>query len=898
MIIFHICSCLAVVGRQASADLTHTPFHFTAMRRFKKIAKYLLFSFLGLVLLLFLIIQFFGGSIVRSVIAGLNENLQTEITVGDARLSMLRSFPNLSVDLTEVNMAGSDGGPLLECEQLSCRIGLSSLFGRTHVKQILIADGSLRIVVDQDGNPNYLLTGYTPVGVEPEPAAEATEFAIDDARLQNVEFIYENEQLRSAAMLQIDWAEFSGDFGQVVYQMESEATAQIHFIENQGQRFLEGKYVTFAAQTQVDNDQQFYQFERVRLGLGLLAMELNGGIRITEDGMDLDLNFGSDEGRLTDLLSLLPENYLGPLAQLESRGSWLLNGSVLGPWTSRISPRVLATVDFSRGRLRSPHLDASARDIAFQANFSNGDLQRLSTSVLEINNFSGSLDGEDFELYAKMENLNAPRLQVRLDGHIAMGALPGILPLDNLQEGRGFLHVNGLELSGRYEDMLRPRRMGQVRVKGNLELDNAAFELNDRQVRFPSGTLVLDNNRMQLQELVLEAPGTVVDFNGEATNLIPVLFADSLNSQDAALEFDALLRGRSLDIDELLNLYGVSDEEVAAAEGTAMADSLRRRSVVENGRITDLLEGRFELQIDEWNYGQIEGEGFTGELRFAQGHMDLNGQTEAMDGQFQLDGRLDFRPLPRIEARVTASQVDVTEFFRQGENFGQEILTAENLEGNLNSRMTIKASFDEAGYLDYDRLHIQAGIGIYDGELHDFGMLNNFAAFLKARDLERVRFSQLENFLEIKNNTVYIPVMFIQSSAMNMTISGEHSFTNRIDYNIKVNAGQVMANKIAGHDEDLSLLRARRNGFFNMYFKIHGTVENFNYERAKREVKQDFRRSEAYRLDIRQDLERSFNTIIRLVEEPADWLDAGEGLDIVPGSDGELDFGISGGGRE
>ena len=553
--------------------------------------------------------------------------------------------------------------------------------------------------------------------------------------------------------------------------------------------------------------------------------------------------------------------------------------------------------DFSGGRLRSPHFDASARDIAFQANFSNGDLQRLSTSVMEINNFSGSLDGEEFELYAKMENLNNPHLLLRLEGHIAMGALPGLLPIDNLQEGRGFLHVNGLELSGRYEDMLRPRRMGQVRVKGNLELDNAAFELNDRQVRFPSGSLVLDNNRMQLQELVLEAPGTVIDFTGEATNLIPVLFADSLNSQDAALEFDALLRGSSLDIDELFNLYGVSDEEVAAAEDTdaELADSLRRRSVEENSRITDLLEGRFELQIDDWRYGELEGEGFTGELSFEEGHMNLRGQTEAMDGQFQLDGRLDFRPLPRIEARVTASGVNVNEFFRQGENFGQEILTADNLRGSLNSRMSIKANFDEAGYLDYDRLHIQAGVGIYDGELRDFEMLNNFAAFLKERDLERVRFSQLENFLEIKDNTVYIPVMFIQSSAMNMTISGEHSFTNRIDYNIKVNAGQVLANKIAGHDEDLSLLRARRNGFFNMYFKVHGTVEDFTYERAKREVKRDFRNSEAQRLDIRQDLERTFGTIIQLVEEPADWLDEGEVRDIVPGSDGELDFDISGG---
>lgn len=403
---------------------------------------------------------------------------------------------------------------------------------------------------------------------------------------------------------------------------------------------------------------------------------------------------------------------------------------------------------------------------------------------------------------------------------------------------------------------------------------------------------------MSLQNLAFEAPGTVIDFNGEATNLIPVLFADSLNSQDAALEFQASLRGSSLDIDELLNLYGASEEEVAAAEATGMADSLRRRNVADNGRITDLLRGRFELEVDEWNYDELEGEGFIGQLQFGESNMQLVGRTEAMDGNIQIDGQLDFRPTPRVEARITASQVDVEQFFAQNQNFGQEVLTGDNIEGRLNSRMTISAGFDEAGYLDYDRLHILAGVGIYDGELHDFGMLNNFAAFLKARDLERVRFSQLENFLEIKDNTIYIPVMFIQSSAMNMTISGEHSFTNRIDYNIKVNAGQVMANKIAAHDDDLDLLRARRNGFFNMYFKVHGTMEDFSYERAKREVKLDFRRSETQRQSIRQALERRFGTIIQLVEEPTDWLDANEGFQVEPGTDGDLDFEISGGGPD
>ncbi|MEL6392499.1 MAG: AsmA-like C-terminal region-containing protein, partial [Bacteroidota bacterium] len=858
--------------------------------------KYLFIGLTSLFLLLLLVVQFFGGSITQSVIKSINSSLVSDIEVGRAELSLLSSFPNLSVNLEDVEVGGSDGSLLLESDKVSCRIGLSSLFGKTHIKRIYIEGGGLHIIIDEDGNPNYLIAGATPVGEEPSQES-GTELSIDDARLRNIELIYENKQLDNTSVLNLDWADFSGDFDKSIYQLTSEALAEVKFIESKGSRYLMGTYLKLDAQTLVDTEEDFYQFERFNLGLDLLNLELTGGIRLTDDGMDLDIKFGTEEGRLTDLIRLIPDDYLGPLAQLESRGNWSLTGSVLGPYTERLSPAINANVSFGDGRLSSPMIDARARDIAFEASLTNGDLQRMSSTVLSISDFSGEFDGEPFALQARVENLDDPRLDLVVNGKIALGALPGLLPLDNIAGGRGFLQVQDLQLSGRYEDMLRPRQMGRVNASGRLRLDRAGFEINERPIRLPSGSLTIDDNQMTMRELVVEAPGTVLEFTGEATNLIPVLFADSLNSQDAALEFRAMMVARNLDLDELFQLYGATDEEVEAAEATGQGDSLRRRNVAEQARLTDLLRGRFEVQVDEWNYDKLEGENFTGQLEFDERGMLLRGQTEAMDGNFQLDGRMYFQPNQRISARVTANQVDVTDFFEQSNNFGQEVLTSDNLRGNLDSKMAIEVYFDEAGYIDYDRLHILAGIGIYDGELRNFEMLENFAAFLKTRDLERVRFSQLENYLEIKNGSVSIPTMFIQSSAMNMTISGDHTFENYIDYNIKVNASQVLANKIGRHDSDLSLLRARRNGFFNMYFKIFGPLDTFTYERAKREVKSDFRRSEAHRQAIRESLERRFGTVIQMVEEPTDWLDADESI-FEPGTDGEMEFELQGGGGD
>jgi hypothetical protein len=267
-----------------------------------------------------------------------------------------------------------------------------------------------------------------------------------------------------------------------------------------------------------------------------------------------------------------------------------------------------------------------------------------------------------------------------------------------------------------------------------------------------------------------------------------------------------------------------------------------------------------------------------------------------MDGQFRLEGEMYFVESPRLEARIIGEQVDVKEFFRQGENFGQEVLVADNLKGKMDSRIFVRAYFDQSGGLDYNRLLVLAGLGIKEGELKDFEMLESFSAVLKEKDLSHVRFSNLENYLEISDNTVYIPTMFIQSSAMNMTVSGSHTFSHVMDYNIKVNVGQVLANKIARHDDNLEVLPARRRGFFNLYYSITGNLENYQYTTDKRKVKSAFDRNNRKRDRIRNELERQFKEVIQLVEEPQDWRDIPD-FETEPGSSRPLGFELEGGGK-
>jgi hypothetical protein len=183
--------------------------------------------------------------------------------------------------------------------------------------------------------------------------------------------------------------------------------------------------------------------------------------------------------------------------------------------------------------------------------------------------------------------------------------------------------------------------------------------------------------------------------------------------------------------------------------------------------------------------------------------------------------------------------------------------------------------FEPDGGFNSNNLKVYAGIGIKDGELKGIDMLEDFSKIIHINDLKHIRFVNMENWLEISNGQVYIPAMFLQSNAINLRLSGVQGFDERIDYSLKVNAGQVIAEKVKRHDGELTPIAAKEHGFFNLYFNIYGDLDDMDYKTSKRIVNEQFIASESRKLDVRYALEKAFGPI-ELIAEPKQWADLGD----------------------
>lgn len=817
--------------------------------------------------------QQIGGRIVQEI----NQQLLTELSVEEIDLSFFTDFPKASALLKKVQVKDTQGALLLEAETVSFKLGLLSLIrSKINLDAATISHGAITVRINEKGEPNYhILKGPADSEISTsDEEATNIKVSLHETRLLDMELIYADELTDQYYNIILDQADFSGAFAQHQFNLKSNAEITSRFVDIGSVRHLPGTKLSYQADIQMNLKESIYQFEHLEVQLGDNIFKVDGAIEQRNKAPFFDLFVTSEEGNIQGVIQLLPQEYLSVLGDFTSRGDFNFEALIKGALSKDLNPELSAKLSLKKGRISSPRLSNDMKDVSFRADYSNGKYRDNETSRLVIQDFSGYFNRELIELELRLENFDAPEIDFQLDGALPLNTVYGLLNNPGITAGSGEIEIKELQLIGAYSDMIRPARIANVRSSGQLEFDDASLTLNREKLLIDRGLLELKDNQLILTGFKLEGAGSELLLNGQAFNLIPVLFADSLNSQNAELEFEAELSGDRLDIERLLTATDLqlNQEDTIRLTQTAL-DSVRAAQVAKRQQLTRFLNGTFRTNIKAYKYGKIKGSDFTGILSFDNNTMNIRGGTNAMQGQIQLDGQMVFEESPRLEARLSTEAIDIKTFFAQTNNFGQQVVTQQHLSGTLNSNILIYAFWSEQGQLLHDQLNVLAEVDIREGELKDFKMLEAFSTYVKVKDLRNIKFRDLKNYLEIRRQNLYIPAMFIQSNALNLTISGQHNFNHEFDYNLKVNAGQVLTERFKKYDPSLEPVKARRNGFFNLHYNIQGNLEEYTFQSAKRQVTAEFDRSQIRKKDIQLSLNKAFKDA-RLLEEPVEWQDA------------------------
>ena len=824
----------------------------TLLQKAMRPLRIILIVLITFILLCVAIAAIFERQIGEKLISVLNESIATEIKVESFDLSLLRNFPKVSAQLEEVDLIDLNSTSLLRARTVSFNLGLFSLFGgSTKIPEVQVSDGTVFIQLDKKGEGNFNIFKN-----EGDSAVKDFSIDIEKAIFENVAVIYTDLRGPHEVKIKINDGNISGRLTGKAFDLNVISDLSSEYIDLDDHKYLVNTPASMNAQMHIDLKERKYTFTKAQLNIDNNPLQLGGSVQSTNESTIFDLQVLAKDGDIATLISFLPEQYTKTIADFKSSGDFTMVGKIKGPLSDTKNPAIDLLFGLSEGQIKSRKFNQTIKGVSFKGKFTNGLKNNNKTSHLQIKDFKGSFRGEPLKFNLAVRNLDRPSLNLTLDGKIATVDVVKMIDNPSITGGEGTIRVKSLGINGLIKDLMDPAKMTSTKAKGRAELEGISFKYKKEDIDISNGRFLLTGNKMSLSTIKIEAIDSDISLSGNCYNLIPVLMADSIHQDDIQLRFSGHLVSEKLDLDALANLFATDSNNTSVDQASLSEDG---KSKTKNQFITGFLQGTFSAKVNNFHYDKIEGSNFSGQLEIDDNELMIEGQANGMGGDWILDGTVFLEEKINADARLACEGIDIKEFFRQANNFGQDVLRTEHIKGTLLANLKIDAFWDENGTFNMDDLHVLGDVAIADGALDNFEMLYSFSKYINADDLRHVRFTTMRNWLEVKNRKISIPNMFIQSNALNMELCGLHTFENKIDYNFKINAGQVLVNKF--RKQDAEFIKEQRDGLINLHYRVWGSIKDYRVKSDAKYVKRKLRETKAKKYRIQNTLKREFGNL-------------------------------------
>ncbi len=452
-----------------------------------------------------------------------------------------------------------------------------------------------------------------------------------------------------------------------------------------------------------------------------------------------------------------------------------------------------------------------------------------------IIDFTGMIDQSDFHFSGKLENYDlwfagVPRGSTKMDFDFASTLLKledlfsyggeNYVPQDYRHEEFRDLKLHG-EADLEFDRKLLSSKVSIDKLEASMKVHPMRFEQFSGQVFIDSSKISVSNFRGKL---------------GKSQFKMDYLHHFENDSVDITDEFK--LTAPQLDFDQLFAYNPPPANEKLTPE-----DHEAGFNIFE----VPFSNMNFQFQIGQLNYHKYLLKDFSLKGRMQTDHY-LYIDTMAMKaagGQIELKGYFNgsdpkaiyFSPEMKVE------HVDLDQLLFKFENFGQDHLVSENLHGKLSGTLSGKVHMhaDMVPIIDDSELHMD--FRVLEGSLNNYPAFDVLSSYFTDKNLSYVRFDTLQNKLDLKNGTLSIPSMNINSTLGYFEMSGSQNVDLSMEYYLRVpwkvitraGAQKLFGKKNEDTSEQIDEIQYRdeskRTRFLNL--KIEGTPDDYKISLGK-----------------------------------------------------------------
>jgi len=514
-------------------------------------------------------------------------------------------------------------------------------------------------------------------------------------------------------------------------------------------------------------------------------------------GIDGNVNYSSSSLNLTvtgkkisigSLLSLVPEGSSMFARNISPAGILDLNCNISGSYGDAGKPHIELTYNLSDGRMSSLSGAFRVNSLDLRGSLSNGTLNSAETFQVTVDRLEASYGSAVLKGSFMLNNLKKPHITLDLEGDLDFDDLGRLARSGFIHQQTGSV-AGKIHLSGYLPDNARFSSTALPSLKPDISLKfndfGGVFGTKETALSGMNGTLIIGS------DLVADSLSLAYGDQHFIVNATMKNFMPWLAGQPGVMQITGHIHTDRF----VTAMFAGSDNDTTPTKGKILnifpsdvsADlELTADSLFFMGFRAADFSSKLDYRPYVFNFSNIKVTGLEGSLT---GGLMLGKQKE---GDYIAKAQLD------------ASGVDINQAFRAFNNFGQTFIVSENLQGRLTGNVTLLTPLDSGYRIVSPALVAESHVVITGGRLVDFGPVTSLSSYLDLDELKDISFSLMENDLFIKNSTVSIPKMLINSSAINFTLYGTHNFDGNYSYHVRLLLSEVLSRKARDRNRSVS----------------------------------------------------------------------------------------------
>lgn len=545
---------------------------------------------------------FFKDELLAKVKTLANENVNATVDFSDVDLSLLWSFPDFSLSIDSLQITGKetfDGVDLVKADEVSLRLNLwSVLSGEPYtINEIRLERPRIYVKILKNGQANYdiaLPSTDTLAETTVPDTSESTAFSLSlqHYAIQNAHIIYDDAPGGIYFEAEGLNHEGSGDFTEVVYELQTATQAEKVTLAYEGLSYLNAAEAELDMALKMDMGNMRFDLLDNSIRFNALELALDGYLALPdEETTEMDLRFSAPNTSFASLLSMIPAAYSSDFSDVQTEGTFRLEGFAKGKMRGEELPAFGLDLDVEKASFQYPDLPLPVKDIAVKVkiNSPSSDFDKM---IIDVSKFQFALDGNPFAMNMLLKTpMSDPDIKAGFKGQLDLAKLKKAFPMEEVQELSGKIEMDAT-VDTRLS-FVEKEQYDKVQMEGRLGVANLNYNAPDQPlVVLRDLRLFFTPNNVNLENMDLRLGRSDIVATGKLDNMLTYF------SREKVMTGYLAVKSTLLDLNEWS-----SEEEETESEETDMAE-MRDTSSSQEEEIFDRFNFAMDVVLDKIVYDE------------------------------------------------------------------------------------------------------------------------------------------------------------------------------------------------------------------------------------------------------------------------------------------------------